>query len=287
MHSETFGKPVLPLQAKYGQGSLGAVGGSTRAAWPQPGTPPAPQVSALGPATGLLSLVLDQLDYGVIVCDKDGHLILSNDAARREISLGNPLALDTSGQLQLKGVGPDICSRWRAALFAAVHSHKRQLLTFVSGGPGFSAAVLPLGGSDLGCALVLLSRRHLATDIVVTHFGQAHDLTEAESKVLSHLANGMKLKDLACERKVKMSTLRAQVASLREKTGVSRMGDLVLMLAGLPPMTSALRCSALNFNTGTARGQRGLLATGGEVLVPNSGRTSGAFAAATDVSCAL
>ncbi|MBL8315150.1 MAG: helix-turn-helix transcriptional regulator, partial [Rubrivivax sp.] len=43
------------------------------------------------------------------------------------------------------------------------------------------------------------------------------------------------------EQGVKLSTVRTQIASVREKTGTPSIGALVRLAAGLPPMVSALR----------------------------------------------
>jgi DNA-binding CsgD family transcriptional regulator len=204
----------------------------------------------------LLALALDQLDFGVIICGPEGQLRLANDAARREIALGSPLAIDRFGKLAPEGCAADVATQWRVALSKAAHLQRRRMVPLWANGTSLMATVLPLGQASQACALVLLSRRQVATDIMVALFGKVHDLTAAECCVLLGLVNGKRLADMALERKVQMSTLRAQVASLRAKTGVSRVEDLILMVAAMPPMTSALRCQALSVAPASSRQPR-------------------------------
>jgi DNA-binding CsgD family transcriptional regulator len=195
---------------------------------------------------GLLALVLDQLDFGVIVCDEHAHLKMANDAARRELLLGDPLWVNANADVCVSRTRPEVAIQWRAALSDAVRGQRRHMLRLWSNSVHLMATVLPLAPLEAGgavLALVLLSRRQVATDIMVTLFAKVWGLTGAEAEVLMGLANGARLEDLARTRKVKLSTLRAQSASLRAKTGVRRVEDLLLMVAGLPPTAGALRCS--------------------------------------------
>jgi DNA-binding CsgD family transcriptional regulator len=71
--------------------------------------------------------------------------------------------------------------------------------------------------------------------------GRHYKLTTAEVAVLLALLAGQRAEDVARLRRVKLCTVRTQVASLHAKLGLSRMDDVMRLVSGLPPMTGALR----------------------------------------------
>lgn len=56
-------------------------------------------------------------------------------------------------------------------------------------------------------------------------------LTAAEGRLAAELSNGISLSSIARERKVSITTLRTQLASIFAKTGTSRQPELVALLA--------------------------------------------------------
>jgi DNA-binding CsgD family transcriptional regulator len=214
---------------------------------PAPATTPAlwPTDTATGrlAATDITEL-LEELDTAVIVCCAEGRVELANSAARRELLLGRPLALDAKGLLCLTEGAQPALFQWRAALRAAAHAQRRQLLALRDGPHSLMVSVMPLG-QQAPWALVMLGRRQPAPDLAVQMLGKLYALTSAEQQVLVSLLAGQRVEAIAHERGVKLSTLRTQVSALREKLGASRLEDLVRLAAELPPMGSALRSPAL------------------------------------------
>jgi DNA-binding CsgD family transcriptional regulator len=188
--------------------------------------------------------ILEELDTGVIVCDGSGQVALANNAARRELLGGWPLAVDSAGQLYLAEGVQAAEKQWQSALRAAALSRRRQMLALCDGPHRLMISVMPLG-QQMRRALVMLGRRQPAPDLAVEMLGNLYALTAAEQQVLASLLAGQRVEALASERGVTVATLRSQVGSLREKLGAARLEDLVRLAAGLPPMTSALRSPPL------------------------------------------
>jgi DNA-binding NarL/FixJ family response regulator len=105
-------------------------------------------------------------------------------------------------------------------------------------------SVMPLGQHP-AWALVMLGRRQPAPDLAVEMLGKLYELTQAEQNVLIRLLAGERVEAIARTRGVKLSTLRTQVSSVRDKLGARRLEDLVRLAAELPPMSSVLRSPAL------------------------------------------
>jgi DNA-binding CsgD family transcriptional regulator len=199
--------------------------------------------------------ILEELDTGVIVCDEAGRLALANNAARRELRVGRPLAVDAAGLLCLAEGAQGAWRQWQSALRAAALVRHRQMLALSDGAQRLMISVMPLGQRERW-ALVMLGRRQPAPDLAVEMMGNMYALTGAEQQVLTGLLAGQRVEALAAERGVTVATLRSQVGSVREKLGAGRLEDLVRMAAGLPPMSSVLRSPPLWTSTPPTRTQQ-------------------------------
>ena len=65
------------------------------------------------------------------------------------------------------------------------------------------------------------------------------DLTPAEARVARDLATGRSPEDIASDGGVSLNTVRSQVRGVLEKTGCHRQLDVVALLAGIVPPTTA------------------------------------------------
>lgn len=188
--------------------------------------------------------ILEELDTGVIVCDESGRLALANNAARGELLVGRPLAVDAAGVICLADEAQGALRQWQSALRAAAVSRHRQMLALSDGTQRLMVSVMPLGQQPRW-ALVMLGRRQPAPTLALEMLGSLYALTGAEQQVLVGLLAGQRVEAIACERGVAVATLRSQVGSIREKLGAGRLEDLVRLAAGLPPMSSVLRSPPL------------------------------------------
>jgi DNA-binding CsgD family transcriptional regulator len=200
-------------------------------------------------STGYLLALLDELDTGVLLCSADGQVLLANDMARRELAAGEALGVCPGGHLVASQKASGLALS--AALYAAVHCRRRQLVPVHCQGRRMVAMVVPLACREgaLPRALVLLGRRQLTTELAVQMLGSLYRLTAAEGAVLGSLLAGNAVGEVARMRGVKLSTARTQTAALRAKMGVKRNHDLALLAAELPPITSALRSQHLPYPT--------------------------------------
>jgi len=203
---------------------------------------PANAASPRPPAT-CLSAVLDELDSGVVLCDQSAQALLFNEAARRELIHGGVLRLGSDGCLEVEGSTGLL--PLRAAIFSAAVRGLRHLVPLRAGENRLTVAVQPLRDETgpTAHAVVLLGRRQICPDLAVELLSQLHELTPAERRVLNGLIGGHSVAALAQRHGVAISTVRTQVAALRSKFGVARIDDLMLLVAEMPPMASALRTS--------------------------------------------
>ncbi len=187
-----------------------------------------------GPA-GLLSLLVDELAYGVMVLTLEGKVLHSNAAARA--------GLARSGVLQPSG--GRICDAGTEngkTLLDALHKvaeGKRHLITLPSETGSLTLAVIPLRGAP-GTptrAALIFARAAVHESLMLGFFARSHGLTATEEHVLGILCQGYSTPEIASHMKVAVSTIRSHVRSACAKTRSSGVRELVNRVAVLPPVT--------------------------------------------------
>lgn len=191
-----------------------------------------------------LSLLIDELAYGVLVVDLGGSLLHANQAARHELSRFRTLGL-AGTHLQTR------TEEDRKTLHEAlgrVPEGKRNLISLtVQAGPPLTLAVLPLKdekGLPASKAALLFARACVCESLMLRFFARSHGLTATEENVLSILCQGYSAPEIAHQMKVAVSTVRTHVRSLCAKTRSSGVRELVNRVAVLPPVAPAL-CNEL------------------------------------------
>lgn len=232
------------------------VGPERRAAWRAAANMPLQEPGALArPPLGSASFgagastaidwpksILDELGHGVLLLGPDLHLMLINRLAEAELTEQHPLMLE-GRQLQARDAQDDL--RLQEALQGASQRGLQRLLPLGQGLQRISLRVVPLGADSLlgGARPVMLqlNRRHVCEPLSLQWFAREYGLTSAETDVLQRLCQGQTPRQIAEARQVGLATVRAQIGSIREKTGAGSIRELGQMLAMLPPMVSRLR----------------------------------------------
>lgn len=186
-----------------------------------------------------LSLVLEELDYGVLLVDGQAHLLHSNLAARHSLDEHHPLALQ-DGHVRPRSAKdqPTLAE----ALRNAEQDGRRCLLRLGEGSARANVVVVPLNRNvEKAAVLLVLERRQLCGDLAAQWFALRYGLTPAETEVLKALSAGARPGTVAEQQGVAISTVRTQIQSIRAKSGATSIGELMRQLAVLPPLMSVLR----------------------------------------------
>lgn len=184
--------------------------------------------------------LLDQIDYGILLLDADGHVMHANAAARAALDARHPLDLRAD---ELVARRPEDAGPLRRALEAAARRGLRTLLSLGSGDQGVCAAVIPLSEpapGSTGVTLMVIGRVPATEGLSAQWYARDRGLTSAEFRVLSLLCTGTAPSEIARRQGVAMSTIRSQIGSIRAKTGSRNIGELVRRVMTLPPLASRL-----------------------------------------------
>lgn len=204
---------------------------------PVPLAGPAPRP---GWSSFLLLQVLDTLAVGLLVVGGDGRLRMANRAARGWCTPGQPVVID-GATLQVR---PEARMRLQSALQAARGGQWTMVTLGGAAGPPWHLALVPLpdeaDADEPGSCPVLavLGVPGGVSELGLQFFGRQHQFTPAEMQVLRALAAGASPAEIAREGQVALCTVRTQIAAMREKAGAPTLRHLLLMLAGLPPITT-------------------------------------------------
>ncbi|MFO1213639.1 MAG: helix-turn-helix transcriptional regulator [Burkholderiaceae bacterium] len=189
-------------------------------------------------------LMLDEIDYGVLLLGGDGQVQHLNHAARCELDAQHPLQL-LGRQLRARDAADVV--PLHDALQAATQRGLRRLLMLGRDAHRVAVAVVPLRapGDHVHLATQLsLGKRQVCGGLGVQWFARSHSLTLAETRVLEALSEGLLPGEIAARFGVGISTIRSQIGSLRAKTRSDSIGALVRQVAVLPPLVGALRARA-------------------------------------------
>lgn len=188
----------------------------------------------------LLLRVLDEVDYGLMVIDSQGHIRHANHLARHEMSSGRVIMTHSRSLL---GRTTDLTTQIQGALEHALRGQRR-LLQLKQGEHELSMAFVPLSHPlefDAPTVLVLLSRKNACENLALRMFARSQNLSPSEEAVLLALCRGASIPDIAADHKVAESTVRSQIKALREKTGCGSIRALMQRVHSLPPVVPALR----------------------------------------------
>jgi len=186
-----------------------------------------------------LSLVLEELDYGVLLVNASGLLLHCNLAARHSLDALHPLEM-LDGQVRARSTvdQPNLAD----ALRNAEQNGRRCLLRLGEGSTRANIVVVPLNRNvEQAAVLLVLERQQICGDLAAQWFALRYGLTPAETEVLKALSAGARPASVANQQGVAISTVRTQIQSIRAKSGAASIGELMRQLAVLPPLMSALR----------------------------------------------
>lgn len=185
----------------------------------------------------LATVMLDQVECGLITCRADGTVIHANRAARREIDLGRILSLVNQ---QLRCHGDVTQTELAAALHDAAVRQRSRMLVLGTETERLSAVAMPIQVDALGmpAALLMVGRRSVCSPLALEMIALRHNLTLAERRVLRALIASQSARDIADAHGVAMSTIRSQIQSIRDKVGVRSIEELLMRAAQVPPVSS-------------------------------------------------
>ena len=188
-----------------------------------------------------LARALDWLADGVALIGADGRVLHANATFRAIAQRGDGIAL-SGGTMRIAGAPAR--SRLNAPIAAARAAHKAGRATSASadfgvprqdGGPSYLLSVRPLldpKGTPYGepCAIVFVRDPLTYRSVDVATLREVFGLTDAEAFLAKSLQAGQAPANYARERALSLNTVYTHLRRLKDKTGCSRMTELIRKL---------------------------------------------------------
>jgi DNA-binding CsgD family transcriptional regulator len=197
------------------------------------------------PSSRWFALMLDEIDYGMLLVADDRTVLHANHVARAELDHEHPLQL-LGHELRVRR--PQDVAPLREALAAARERGLRRLVRLGDAAHAVSVAVVPLSApaGEEALTLLVFGKRRVCEALSAHWFAREHGLTPAEARVLAALCDGQPPRQIASALGVALSTIRSQLGAIRAKTGAASIRTLVRQVAVLPPLVGALRGVAMH-----------------------------------------
>ena len=183
---------------------------------------------------GLSTAILDHMGVPILLVTCDAAVVYANAAARALID-GDGLIKAVNSSLSTSHPGDGERLRTAIADTCANGAGRVVILGGESHLQPLVALVLPFHTeteqANRGRALVLLRSGQGLSELLANSLRQLFRLSPAEASIAVALGTGIDLTELAQQRKVKLNTLRSQVASIMAKTGTRRQAQLVALVS--------------------------------------------------------
>lgn len=192
------------------------------------------------PNGAILTAVLDTLNFGIFVVDEDRRPLYANAKASQLLGDGRIFQLDKLGGLRVAEAADDRMLKESIGMVrrATAAGKIRPVPVHTNGASATMFAwvsLLPLGLGEQGSALS--SPMRSVTSVMVTGrslnavgkevLADLFRLTQAESRLMQCLLQGMSPSQYAILRGLSQNTVRNQLKSIFEKTEVRRQSDVV------------------------------------------------------------
>jgi DNA-binding CsgD family transcriptional regulator len=167
---------------------------------------------------------MEVFSAGLILVDENLQVLRSNTAGDRRIGAGGDAFLRMLGR-SFGGPAQEL----RRQIKEAIAGGLRSTLLFKAGGPeALICRILPMEGAGGARALVTLTPLMGGSLEVVPYLRSLYKLSNAEAEIAAAAAAGMDVVQMAEARKVSIHTLRAQIAGIKSKMGLSRMTEIAV-----------------------------------------------------------
>lgn len=169
----------------------------------------------------MLLALLDKVGSAAMIINRRGHVVEYNILARQLISIeGVDLSEAGADPFTSRTIQSMLMDMF--GLVALEHASQDRRLAF---------RALDVAVADDTYRLMILIDLTLRPQACGPALEKIFGLTTAEGRLAAQLSNGISLASIARERKVSITTLRTQLASIFAKTGTSRQPELVALLA--------------------------------------------------------
>lgn len=182
---------------------------------------------------------IEYLEIGLAVCLRDGAIVIKNTAVDKVLDDGDGIVQGRGGRLSLTDMNqaPNFAHAIASAFDTAKGNGSETEHLFLVDRPSFKSPYLvevsPLKDrsgeieANLSGALVVIIDPTVTYSYSIEKIQLAYRLTVAESEVCSMVLAGKSNTEIAALRNVRSDTVKAQISSIKAKTGAGNRFELI------------------------------------------------------------
>jgi DNA-binding CsgD family transcriptional regulator len=195
-------------------------------------------------STDFIASAMDELACGVIIVDRQGHMLHSNVAAEAVLMRSDCVVL-VDGKVTVTHKADEKAFS-DALLGASLGKRSMVALGLLS---HTTVAVVPLrntsGQASEPRFALMFSRAGVCESLMLSFFSRSYRLTATEERVLGLMCACLTAPEMALQLNVGEATIRTHVRNICTKTHSNGIRDIVKRLAMLPPLMAAIMPSAM------------------------------------------
>jgi DNA-binding CsgD family transcriptional regulator len=183
----------------------------------------------------LAEALLEASGLALVVVSSSAEVLFDTGAAKSLLSAPSPVVLNSG---LLTGATPLVHTRVMLHISTACGSIRHSAFAVKAGAVTerllVRVAPIPLSASRMGAMLAfgVVNPRPRCGKVLE----QLFSLSKAEAEVVTLLAAGMAVKEIAKARGVSDMTVKSQLRGAYVKTGVSKQTELLQLVAAVPPL---------------------------------------------------
>lgn len=186
--------------------------------------------------------LVNAMRYGVILCDTQGKVDWSNQAAQQMLEAGGPLrsefgSLRCGSKTEHQALGKALASHKTEYLSLGRELERARLQLCVQALP--EPAKNQTQARSGGRRIVVLTQAHDQQELPPEAIASLFQLTPAEARLTAALCKGIPLDQYAQERGISVGTVRGQAKQILAKTQTARQSDLVRLVLSSVVVQSA------------------------------------------------
>jgi DNA-binding CsgD family transcriptional regulator len=170
---------------------------------------------------------MDLFSAGLALIDDNLQIIRANAAGRERLGPNGDAFTRALGQ-SAGNQGQELRRQIRDSIAKGVRS---TLLLKPASPDAVICSILPTPAANAASALVALTPLVGGSEAVVPHLRNLYKLSKAEAEIAAAAASGMDVVQMAQARNVSIHTLRAQIAAIKAKMGLSRMTEIAVTVS--------------------------------------------------------
>ena len=182
--------------------------------------------------------VIDLLNLGVLVLDREGRIMFANRTARALLQIRAGQSLDSTVGAEISEDDRSLGRRLKTAMSRSEHAAKGRVSPSAASDKSVITLAIRCGDNDASpaepAAVMFVSDPAAELEIDLDAVARLYRLTGAETRLLGALLKGGRISDYSRDARITLNTAKGYLKQLFSKTHTTRQSELVRSILANP-----------------------------------------------------